>query len=79
MLHTGLPKAPKLFSPSTFLTHKLRIYILLQTFRFAMQGKEGLLVLRMINKSNKKEQNDLGISLEWQRDKVLQDRLILPG
>lgn len=44
-----------------------------------MQRKEGLLVLRMINNNDKKEQNDLGISLERQRDKVLQDRLVLPG
>lgn len=44
-----------------------------------MQGKEGLPVLRMINDNNKKEQNDLGISLEWERDKVLRDRLVLPG
>lgn len=44
-----------------------------------MQRKEGLFALRMINNNNKKEQNDLGISLERERDKVLQDRLILPG
>lgn len=45
-----------------------------------MQRKEGLFALRMINNNNnKKEQNDLVISLERERDKVLQDRLILPG
>lgn len=44
-----------------------------------MQQKEGLFALRMINNNNKKEQNDLGISLERDPDKVLQDRLILPG
>lgn len=44
-----------------------------------MQRKEGLFALRMINNNNKKEQKDQGISLERERDKVLQDRLILPG